>query len=148
MPFIAYAQNYEDLMLWRCLQDIKQGFYIDVGAAWPISDSVTCAFYERGWRGINIEPNPALLAQLKQERPRDINLACAITNEPGPITLTVFDNPGLSTGIAAIAQQHQRQGKSGQNLQVETQTMREIWIHYVGPNQPVHFLKIDAEGSL
>jgi hypothetical protein len=30
--FISYAQNYEDVMLFRALKNINQGFYVDVGA--------------------------------------------------------------------------------------------------------------------
>ncbi len=64
MTFISYAQNFEDVMLWRALKHVERGFYIDVGAFSPDLDSVTRAFSERGWRGINIEPNPHYLAQL------------------------------------------------------------------------------------
>lgn len=56
MTFISYAQNYEDVMLHRALKGVEKGFYIDVGANDPVQYSVTKAFYERGWRGINIEP--------------------------------------------------------------------------------------------
>ena len=35
MPFISYAQNYEDVILWRALRDVEHGFYVDVGAADP-----------------------------------------------------------------------------------------------------------------
>jgi len=45
-------------MLWRALKHIERGFYIDVGAWSSDLDSVTRAFYEHGWRGINVEPNP------------------------------------------------------------------------------------------
>jgi hypothetical protein len=47
MSFVSYAQNFEDVMLWRALRDIKGGFYIDVGANSPGMDSVTKAFYDR-----------------------------------------------------------------------------------------------------
>ena len=78
MTFISYSQNYEDLMLWRALKGLSNGFYIDVGAAWPNKDSVTKAFYISGWNGINIEPNPELFSELNLHRPRDINLQIAI----------------------------------------------------------------------
>ena len=55
MKFVSYAQNFEDVMLWRALKHIKQGCYIDVGAQDPIHDSVSKVFYEHGWRGIHIE---------------------------------------------------------------------------------------------
>ena len=56
MSIVSYAQNFEDVMLHRALKNIDQGFYIDVGANDPEIDSVTKAFYDMGWRGINIEP--------------------------------------------------------------------------------------------
>jgi hypothetical protein len=39
-------------MLWRALQQVESGFYIDVGANDPVVDSVTQAFYQRGWERI------------------------------------------------------------------------------------------------
>ena len=42
--FISYAQHGEDVLLWRALSGVKNGFYIDVGAFHPINDSVTRAF--------------------------------------------------------------------------------------------------------
>ena len=59
MTFISYAQNFEDVMLWRALGRGRDGTgtWIDVGAGDPFLHSVTCAFHQRGWRGINLEPN-------------------------------------------------------------------------------------------
>src|SRR5262245_34491258 len=73
MAFVSYAQNLEDVMLWRALHHVDAGFYIDVGAWSPDVDSVTRAFSERGWRGINVEPSPHYFNQLVERRPADIN---------------------------------------------------------------------------
>ncbi len=67
-------------MLFRALRDVERGFYIDVGAQDPTIDSVTRAFYERGWRGINIEPNEEFFRKLEQDRPHDTNLCTAVGN--------------------------------------------------------------------
>ena len=32
MSFISYAQNLEDVILYRSLRDVERGFYVDVGA--------------------------------------------------------------------------------------------------------------------
>lgn len=48
MPFISYAQNFEDVMLRRALRSVERGFYIDVGAADPVEMSVTKTFYDAG----------------------------------------------------------------------------------------------------
>ncbi|MGB5826076.1 MAG: FkbM family methyltransferase, partial [Pseudomonas mandelii] len=38
MTFISYAQNFEDIRLWRALKTVENGFYIDVGANHPTHD--------------------------------------------------------------------------------------------------------------
>src|SRR4051794_3212736 len=77
MSFVSYAQNFEDVMLRRALSHVERGFYNDVGANDPIVDSVTLAFYERGWRGINVEPMRQYHDRLVASRPRDTNLGVA-----------------------------------------------------------------------
>ncbi len=34
--FISHAQNFEDVILWRALKHVQNGFYIDVGAQDPV----------------------------------------------------------------------------------------------------------------
>jgi hypothetical protein len=51
---VSYAQNFEDVMLWRAFKKVACGFYIDVDACDPTEHSVTKAFYARGWRGIKL----------------------------------------------------------------------------------------------
>jgi hypothetical protein len=98
VPFLSYAQNCEDVILYRALRHVGPGFYIDVGAADPMSHSVTRAFYERGWRGVNVEPNPWFFARLTGERPRDINIQAAVSDITGVAPFYfVGGNTGLST---------------------------------------------------
>src|SRR3954462_3282364 len=87
MMFISYAQNFEDVMLHRALMGVVNGFYIDVGASDPVLDSVTKAFYELGWTGITIEPEPEVSRKLCEDRKRDINLGVAIGDHAGSGTL-------------------------------------------------------------
>lgn len=56
MAFISYAQNFEDVMLWRALGHVPKGTYIDVSAQPPMIDPVGKAFHELGWRRIHAEP--------------------------------------------------------------------------------------------
>src|SRR3989442_545474 len=74
MTFVSYAQNFEDVMLWRALRHVAHGFYIDVGAGHPDESSVTRAFYDRGWRGLNIEPSEHYFQRLAAARPLDTKL--------------------------------------------------------------------------
>jgi hypothetical protein len=42
--FESYAQNGEDVVLWRVLQNVENGTYVDVGAADPDDDGLREAF--------------------------------------------------------------------------------------------------------
>ena len=71
MQNISYAQRYEDMHLLRAFGEQRRGFYIDIGAGHPVYDNVSFAFYLAGWRGISVEPNPALAALNRAVRKRD-----------------------------------------------------------------------------
>jgi FkbM family methyltransferase len=146
MSFTTYAQNFEDVMLWRALKHIEDGFYIDVGAWSPDLDSVTRAFYERGWRGINVEPNPEFHAQLLARRPRDINLRLAVSDTSGTQIMNFLSNPGLSTLDETVAQEHASAGWTINKQVVEVTTLAILWEQHVPEGHDVHFLKVDVEG--
>ena len=145
-PFVSYAQNFEDVMLWRALRHVGQGFYIDAGAAEPELYSVTCAFYQRGWRGLNIEPMAATFCQLVEARPRDINLNVALGAANGEAEiLQVAGGNGLSTLQTSRRVELEAQGWPVTTGIVPVRRLTELWREHV--QEPVHFLKIDVEGS-
>jgi FkbM family methyltransferase len=146
MSFTSYAQNFEDVMLWRALKHIDQGFYIDVGANDPNQDSVTKAFYERGWRGINVEPVPQWFERLEKARPRDTNLQLALGAEPSEIMLYEIPDTGLSTVEKRFAERHEAErGYQSRELRAKVDTLTSVCerVHL----EPIHFLKIDVEGA-
>jgi len=143
--FITYAQNAEDVMLWRALRRVEHGFYIDVGAQDPVVDSVTKAFYERGWRGINIEPVHHWYERLIEDRVHDINLCVAASDHAGEMRLFEVEDTGLSTSNPNFAQQHRESGWGVRERTVPCITLDAICDeHDVGV---VHFLKVDCEGA-
>lgn len=144
MTFISYAQNHEDVMLWRALKHVKNGFYIDVGANHPSDDSVTKAFYDRGWSGINVEPLAEHIAQLQAERPRDINLQVAVGAEDGEIELFATSVRGWATASSVVAELHQSAGLTISSSRVPMRRLEGIFAEYAKGD--VHFLKIDVEG--
>lgn len=145
-PFISYAQNFEDVMLWRALHGIGVGRYLDVGAGEPEADSVTRAFYERGWHGVNVEPLPGPFARLQASRPRDVNLNLAVGAAPGEVTFHVVgEETGLSTLDPALAECHRAAGWQTQETRVRVTTLAEICTAHVDGD--LHFLKVDAEGA-
>ena len=146
MSIISHAQNFEDVMLWRALKHIEHGFYIDVGAWSPDLDSVTKLFYERGWQGLNVEPNQNFYLQLQERRPRDRNLCIALGEREGVLSMNFMDCPGLSTLSDEIAAQHLQAGLVSVRREVHVSSLFTVWGQHVPAGQDVHFLKLDVEG--
>lgn len=146
MTFKSWAQNFEDVMLWRALRHVKQGFWVDVGAADPKLYSVTYAFSEAGWTGINIEPAERPFKLLCRDRTADINLQVAAGEVPGTIQLHIVgDANGLTTTDAALAAQHAQSGYSVTVCEVPVRTLADICAQYAADT--IHFMKIDVEGA-
>jgi FkbM family methyltransferase len=146
MTIVSYAQNFEDVILWRALKHIKGGFYIDVGAWSPDQDSVTRLFYERDWQGINIEPLRPFHQQLQERRPRDINLELAVGEREGLASMNILSSSGLSTLVDEIAIEHQKACWLSSKQDVRVTTLSAIWQNHVPARREVHFLKVDVEG--
>src|SRR5205814_9408641 len=79
-------QRFEDFQLWRGFDGQARGFYVDIGAGHPVYDNVSFAFYLAGWRGITVEPNPALAELGRAVRPRDQLHQALISAAPGDAT--------------------------------------------------------------
>jgi len=145
MTFISYAQNYEDVMLRRAFKDIKKGFYIDVGANDPVIDSVTKAFYDAGWHGINIEPVTEWFNKLQEARSNDTNLKLACGTKKGQNTIYDVVGTGLSTMDKSIADKHANElDFEIKKEKIKVDSLTNICKQHA--NQDIHFLKIDVEG--
>lgn len=129
MAFISYAQNFEDVTLWRALEHVPAGRYIDVGAQDPAIDSVSKAFYERGWRGLHVVPLPCHAEALRGDRPDETVVQLALPHQDGASPEPqLLDNIGLT-----------RDAGLGSKLPLRTAFAALKGL-------PVHWMKIDAEG--
>lgn len=142
---VSYAQNFEDVMLWRALAHVKGGRYVDVGAQDPVVDSVSRLFYDHGWRGIHIEPSPLYAQSLREARPDEVVLQAAARSDQGSVRFFEFPGTGLSTCEAAIAERHRKAGLEGRELVVPGVTLDEIFAS--NPGSEFHWLKVDVEGA-
>lgn len=145
MAFVSYAQNLEDVILFRALKNVQQGQYLDIGANHPIEDSVTKAFYDRGWTGVNVEPVSQWFNLLMQERLRDQNLQVAISDTNQPLEFFEVVESGLSTLDPDRAAQCRKEGLTVLQNTVDVCTLSQLFDR---ANQAqTHFLKIDVEGA-
>jgi hypothetical protein len=142
-PFISYAENLEDVILWRALKHVSGGFYVDIGPGNPSEGSVTRSLYERGWRGINVEPKDSNFKQLHLERPLDLNLPLSVRGQAGVVELYLPDNTRPEHHTSA--NQPQPQGRASGKIATPVTTLGKICEEHV--TRAIHLLRINAEGS-
>lgn len=145
---MSYAQNGEDVVLWRALHAVTGGRYVEVGANDPTVDSISRAFHDRGWSGVAIEPVPSLAAAYRQARPRDAVVEAAITSaEVDDVTFHVIENSGLSTLRDDISAEHAGAGWQVEDVRVPARRLDAVLAEHFEDGEDIHFLMIDTEGS-
>lgn len=142
---MSYAQNFEDVVLWRALSDVKNGCYIDIGANDPVLDSVSRSFYEKGWRGIHVEPIRFYADRLRIDRPNEIVIEAAVSTKGSDISLYDFPGTGLSTANREIAERHISDHRKHAKISVPTISLKQVMERASLPD--IHWLKIDVEGA-
>ena len=143
---LSYAQRLEDYHLACALGERETGTYIDIGAGHPVADNVSYWFYLKGWRGLVVEPQRALLDLYIHLRPRDIAVSCLIGDRDGDAEFHVVDRlHGFSTTVAEHARMAAGYGASVETLRMPMRTLASLVAeHDLGP---VDFLKVDVEGA-
>ena len=140
----SYAQNFEDVLLRRLFPERRDGYYIDVGAASPVCHSVTKYFYDRGWRGINVEPIPSSFDELRRHRPRDVNLNIGLSDRVG--RLTFYEAPNSNCWSARREMLSEMYGTPDAEIvarDVAVSTLAALCAAHV--DVEIDFLKIDVE---
>ncbi len=144
VTFVSYAQNFEDVILWRALKHVEQGVYVDIGAQHPEVDSVSRAFYEQGWRGVHVDPSPQYADLLGKARPDEVVIEAAIGCNEGPIQFFEFPDTGLGTCDPAIAERTEAGKCLTKPREVKCRTLDDVLAPLA--NKDIHWLKIDVEG--
>jgi FkbM family methyltransferase len=144
---ISYTRNFEDVMLARALQSVPCGFYVDVGASHPVSDSNTYALYSKGWRGIAIEPQSIFNSQWQSFRPEDVLVIAAVAAASGQATLHKPIQYGQAATIHLdFAQDYAQRCLAMTQSVVPMHTLTEI-LAQIRPEGDIHLLSIDVEGA-
>jgi FkbM family methyltransferase len=143
---LSYSQNLEDYHLSLAFAGQATGTYIDIGAGHPVADNVSFWFYERGWRGIVVEPQSELAALYGRLRPRDIAVRGLVGRENGESDFHMVDRlHGLSTTREDVARKSRAFDVDYRTLRLPVTTLAQLCeSHGLGP---IDFLKIDVEGA-
>jgi FkbM family methyltransferase len=147
----SYSQEGEDMVLRSFYEGKKKykGYYVDIGAHHPYRFSNTLFFYQKGWRGINIEPTPGAIKAFNIFRHKDINLNIGISNRRDKLTFYCFNEPALNGFSKELSEERNNTSekyKIIKEVEVETYPLAEILDKYLPARQKVDFLTIDVEG--
>jgi FkbM family methyltransferase len=143
---LTYTQNLEDYHLWQALGPKSDGFYIDVGAGHPIADNVSFWFYERGWRGLCVEPQQELAGLYPHIRPRDVVFDGLVGRSSGVTDFHMVDRlHGFSTTVKTHAEGAGKFGASHRTVRMPIVTLAELCDRH-GVTE-IDFLKVDVEGA-
>jgi FkbM family methyltransferase len=149
-PFakISYSNDGEDLFLGRIFDNHIIGFYVDIGAHHPKRFSNTYRFYQRGWRGLNVDATPGSMEAFVQTRPRDINVEMGVSDKEEELTFYCFNDGalnGFSKDLSDLRASYPDY-KIIKQIPVKTVRMETLLDMYLPVDQEINFCSIDVEG--
>jgi FkbM family methyltransferase len=152
-----YSQHGQDKFLEEFVfKGYSNGIFVDVGANDGISINNTLFFEKNNnWTGLNIEPMKLEFDTLVKERPKCINLNCAVSDFNGTDDFLLIS--GYSSMISGLKNEYddrhlyrllyeiEKYGGEGVVITVETRTLESIFDEY--KLTTINFLSIDVEGA-
>lgn len=143
----SFSQYGEDLVIDGIFGNKSEGFFIDIGANDPLIFNNTKRFYDKGWSGINIEPNPLLYKRITEQRIRDINLNIGVgqINQKIPFYLISADTLSSFNKDDAERNCSNFNEKIINVITIPMVTLTEIIASYA-KGRSIDILSIDVEG--
>lgn len=145
----SYSQSGEDLIVQYIFltRGIDKPTYIDIGAYHPFKYNNTAIFYEKGSKGINIEPNPEQFSLFKKYRPRDTNLNIGISSYKEQLDYFFLNVPTLNTFSAEAAKEYasHKEYYIKEVRKIPTFDLNQVLIDHFNGETP-DFISIDVEG--
>ncbi|HEX8637093.1 MAG TPA: FkbM family methyltransferase [Pyrinomonadaceae bacterium] len=152
----SYSQFGEDVIIADLLEElsIKNVSYLDIGANNPKYISNTYLFYEKGCKGVLVEPNRILCEKLKAARPRDTVLNFGIGTDDNIKEADFYQFPEKADGLSTFSREEARHweevGMGGVKFKVE----KVLKLPLLGINHVISkyftefpdFVSIDVEG--
>ena len=141
---ISFSQTGLDLLLSNIFKNYKKGFYIDVGCNHPVYNNNTFIFYQKGWRGLNIDLDKSSIDLFNIYRKNDLNIHAALSSSNHTQNVYEFHAKSpLNTLVHKVA--NYQKAKVKNTYEINTQTLNQI-IEKNKISKKINFLAIDVEG--
>ncbi len=141
---ISYSFNAVDLIINYMFKNMKEGFYIDIGAQHPIANNNTYLLFKSGWSGINIDLDKDNIELFDICRPNDTNLNHAISSSITEKKLYFYHNKSPINTLVKEVSNFQKA------LVEEIKTVKTITLNKVLESlkfdKKIDYINIDVEG--
>jgi FkbM family methyltransferase len=140
-----YSQHGEELVIRDFFQDRREGFFLDVGCAWPIRHNNTYYLEKHlGWSGIAVDALASYGPNWEERRPRSRFFAFLVTDHSD--TADPFYRAGWS-GVSSTEKGRVIGGEKvkQREIKVPTTTLNDL-LEREGV-ESIDFLSMDIEGS-
>jgi FkbM family methyltransferase len=147
---VSYSQTGEDVIidLLRDAKKINKFTYLDIGANHPVKFNNTYKFYEYGFTGVCIEPDPVLHKHLASFRKKDVCLNIGISDSNADAAdFYIMDNNTLNTFSKEEAESLQKDKLASiqQIAKIPLYNINRVIEQYFKGEAPV-FINLDVEG--
>jgi FkbM family methyltransferase len=147
---VSYSQTGEDVIidLLRDAKKINRFTYLDIGANHPVKFNNTYKFYEQGYTGVCIEPDPVLHKQLGSFRKKDVCLNIGISDSDlEAADFFIMSNNTLNTFSKEEAETLQKEKLASikQVAKIPLYNINRVIETYFNGEAPV-FINLDVEG--
>jgi len=153
---ISYSQFGEDTLIVEWFAEAYRtgrefsNIYVDIGAYHPSRFSNTKLLSMMGWRGINVDPNPASIELFQAQRPQDTNLNLGVAAARKTADLYCFQEGAFNTLSQARAEELAAQGWeviARQTVELlPINQLLEMYLPEEAKMSGLGFLDIDCEG--
>lgn len=136
----------QDVYIDELLGFPQDGFYVDIGAYLPKLGNHTQRFYNKGWRGINIDANPESITLFERARPGDINLNVGVSETEETLVFYKFFPNSLSSFSETAYKSNREAGFEFLGTrEIKVFPIKKILEEYATEKE-IAFMNIDTEG--
>ena len=143
---ISYSQCGEDLIIRTIFgKNKRQGLYVDIGCNNPIQKSNTFKLYLKGWSGICVDGNEALIKKFRKLRKRDICLQAIVSDDNREMIFYQDDLHHELSSVDPDLGKELRSANSGlKEIKTRSTTLKEIFTTHLD-SRKIDLLCVDVE---
>jgi FkbM family methyltransferase len=142
----TYSQFSQDIYVFREIyKEKKNGFFVEVGAHDGIKFSNTLFLENNGWKGVCIEPHPAIYQLLLKNRPKCICIDYAAYKDDDKLLPFIMSD--ISCGCSGFEYSNLHEFiKNKKRCVVKTKKLTTILDEIKAPSF-IEYISLDTEGS-